>query len=671
MYKLSIEAMIEKINREEVFSATHLDGGFTLYIEKYVPFVCAAVHDGGAMSETLTKQCALDAHARWNEEDPFTGKFIESLPIRIIGNDSRYYYDLNRAEDEAVYDIAWGKTVWREPLTAEVKAQNLERHRNFYRVLKALMTKLEAKFGAAMVYDIHSYNYRREVIEHKHPVFNLGTENVDTNRFGPYINRLLKELKKISFDNFENTVRENDVFFGRGYVAKFVRAHFENTLVLPIEVKKVYCDEKTGDAYPEVIDRISEGMKNAIIATSLYFNNRECHQRIGNKTKLLSSVDDPVLLAVDKKLYTLLRGFETLLYVNPRNLEQSRKQFFESNYRKTPEFTYRPLNIDAYDLKKRLYALPVSDIYDISIQRLYKDIIREYAITIDMLVARGTDDFLYNSLRLYGKPEKIDVMNANYIIQSYGVDDEAPKTLAKEDVRARFNAALKDWNMGGKISFSKSMAARMMVSSSKKTVIINEKATFNENDINLLSQHEIGVHLLTTINANKQPLKFLSLGTPNNVETQEGLAVMSEFLTGTMHINRLKDLAYRVIAVNMMVKGKNFREIFELLMDEYNFTRDKAFDLTARVMRGGGFTKDYLYLRGFINIYNQHGAGESFDHLLIGKTSVEYSQLLKELIGRGYVKRPHHVNDIFKTATIDDQTMTYILKSTKRMPAID
>ncbi|PXW88286.1 uncharacterized protein (TIGR02421 family) [Streptohalobacillus salinus] len=665
MYKLSIEAMIEKINREEVFTATNTAGGFTLHIEKYVPFICAAVHDGSSMSDYLTGQCALDEQSRWNEEDPFTGKFIESLPIRIIGNDSRYYYDLNRAEDAAVYDVAWGKVVWREPLTPDMKLLSLSRHREFYAVLKALVAKIESKFGAAMLYDIHSYNYRRDVVEHKHPVFNLGTENINKNRYGRYVTRLLKELTKISFDNIENTVAENEVFFGRGYVSKFVTSNFENTVVFPLEVKKIYCDENTGDMFPEVIDRISEGMKNAIIATSLYFNNRECKQRINNKTKLLSSVDDPVLLAVDKKLYTLLRSFETLLYVNPRNLEQSKKLFFDSNYRKVPQFTYRPLNIDAYELKKRLYELPVADIYDISIQRLYKDIIREYAITIDMLAARGTDDFLYNSLRLYGKPDKTDVMNANYIIQSYGLDDEAPKTLGKEEVRARFSAALKAWDMGGKLTFGKNMAARVMVNSAKKTLIVNEKANFNENDIKLLTQHEIGVHMLTTINANKQPLKFLSLGTPNNVETQEGLAVLSEFLTGTMHINRLKDLAYRVIAVNMMVKGKSFREIFEYLVDEYNFGRDKAFDLTARVMRGGGFTKDYLYLRGFIKVYNQHNAGESFDHLLIGKTSVEYSGLLKELIGRGYLKRPHHVNDIFKNGEIDDATIKYILKSTK------
>lgn len=665
MFKLTYQEMIEKIEREEIFSATSVAGGFTLHVEKYVPFICAAVHDGSHMSDYLTDHCALDEQSRWNEEDPFTGKFIESLPIRIIGNDSRYYYDLNRSEDEAIYDTAWGKVVWRAPLSPDLKLLGLSLHREFYAVLKALVQKIETKFGAAIVYDIHSYNYRRNQIEEAHPVFNLGTETVNKRRFGKYVNHFLKELKKIRFKNIETSVAENEVFFGRGYVARFVTSNFKDTVVLPLEVKKIYCDENTGELFPEVIDTISEGFKHAITATSLYFNNQETHKKLSHKTKLLSTVDDPVLLSVDKQLHEILKGFETLVYVNPRNLEQARKAFFDSNYRQLPQFKYRPLNIDAYDLKKRLYALPVGDIFDISIQRLYKAIIQKYVITIDMLTARGTDDFFYNSLRLYGKPDKSDVMNANYIIQSYGLDDESPRNLSKEEITTKFMEALGQWNMGGKLAFNKNMAARMMVNSSTKTVIINEKAKFNANDIKLLIQHEIGVHLLTTMNANRQPLRFLLLGTPHHVETQEGLAILSEYLSGTMPINRLKDLAYRVIAVDMMVKGKNFREIFEHLIDNYAFDRNRAFDLTARVMRGGGFTKDYLYLRGFIKIYNAYKSGESLEHLLTGKVAIEDGPILKELMGRGYIHQPTHKNPIYTKDTPVDSTISYILKSTK------
>lgn len=664
MYNLSTNEMIDKINREELFTATVLEGGFTLIVEKYVPFICAAIHDGSRMSEGLAGQCVLDEKARWNEEDPMTSNFIESLPIRIIANDSRYAYDLNRSADNAIYDVAWGKQVWKKALSDADKKVSLKQHSDFYLVLGALVKKIESKFGASIIYDIHSYNYRRDEIHHDQPVFNIGTEKVDQTRYSKYVNRFMKELRKISFDNIDNRVAENEVFFGRGYLAEFITSSFDHSLVLPLEVKKVYCDENTGDVYPKVVDIISEGLKKAIVSTSLYFNNNETNHKVSHKSKLLSNIDDPVLVAIDKKLYTLLRNFETLNYVNPKNLEHSKKLFFDSRYRKEPDFNYSPLKIDPYELKKSIYQLPISDMLDVSVQRLYKDIIKEYSITIDMLASRGTPEFLYNSLRIYGKPDKVDVMNANYIIQSYGKDNEGEKTLAKDEIFSLFSKELKDWDMGGKIVFGKNMAARIMVNSTKKTLVINEKAKFNENDIKLLSQHELGVHMLTTMNANNQPLKFLLLGTPNNVETQEGLAILSEFLTGTMHINRLKDLAYRVIAVNLMVKGKSFRDIFEILMEEYDFDKDSAFNLTARVCRGGGFTKDYLYLRGFIKIYNYYMSGQSLQNLLIGKTSLAYSDLLNELIARGYIVPPKHVNTIFEHGKIDDPIIEYILKST-------
>lgn len=664
MSNLSVSEILTRINKEELFTATVIDGGFTIIVEKYVPFICAAIHNGNRMTQGLEGKCALDQEARWQEEDPKTGDFIDALPLRIIANDSRYAYDLNRSPENALYDLAWGKQVWKEALTEAEKEVSLKQHHDFYVVLSALVGKIESKFGAAIIYDIHSYNYKRDGIHQDYPVFNLGTERVDKKRFGKYVNRFMKELSKITFDTTENRVAENEVFFGRGYLAEFVTRTFSDTVVMPLEVKKIYCDENTGDYFPKVVDLISEGLKKAIIATALMFNNNETTHRVSNKAQLLSNINDPVLVSIDKKLYALLKNFETLVYVNPKNLEHSKKLFFESRYRKEPVFQYSPLKLDPYELKKSLYQLPISDMADASVQRLYKDIIKEYSVTVDLLASRGSQEFLYNSLRLYGKPDKTDVMNANYIIQSYGKDNEGEKTLTKEAIFDLFSKELDQWQMGGKIVFGKNMAARMMVNSTKKTLVINEKSQFNKNDIKLLSQHELGVHMLTTMNANHQPLKFLLLGTPNNVETQEGLAILSEFLTGTMHINRLKDLAYRVIAVNLMVKGKSFREIFDSLMDDYDFDRDSAFNLTARVCRGGGFTKDYLYLRGFIKIYNYYLSGKSLQTLLIGKASLEYSDLLKELIGRGYIVSPKYVNTIFQDARIDDPIIEYILKST-------
>ena len=57
------------------------------------------------------------------------------------------------------------------------------------------------------------------------------------------------------------------------------------------------------------------------------------------------------------------------------------------------------------------------------------------------------------------------------------------------------------------------------------------------------------------MNALEHPLKIFLHGFPGNEETQEGLAVFSEYMSGNLTLKRLKELAYRVMAVNGLAKG--------------------------------------------------------------------------------------------------------------------
>jgi N-formylglutamate amidohydrolase len=58
----------------------------------------------------------------------------------------------------------------------------MAKHNAFYKVVTALMEKLEALHPKCVVYDMHSYNWRRWPREV--PTWNLGTENVDQKTFG-------------------------------------------------------------------------------------------------------------------------------------------------------------------------------------------------------------------------------------------------------------------------------------------------------------------------------------------------------------------------------------------------------------------------------------------------------------------------------------------------------
>ena len=271
MLKLSIEEIVKKIQNEETFEAVSSDYSFTIKIDEYVHYVCGAVHDGHQFRKELWDNCLHTEYERWFEEDPETKEMVKSHPIVIAGCDSRFEYDLNRTPETAIYEDAWGKQLWKNPLPENHKSKSLEKHANFYRVVSALINKIEEKFGVCIVYDMHSYNWKRWTREV--PTWNLGTGNVDNNRFGNEIESWRGILENTPLPNdIKSTALINDTFQGNGYFLKFITQNFNNTLVLATEIAKVYCDELLQIMYPEVVAAVEKYLKTElkIHANSFY-----------------------------------------------------------------------------------------------------------------------------------------------------------------------------------------------------------------------------------------------------------------------------------------------------------------------------------------------------------------------------------------------------------------
>ncbi|WP_298520932.1 N-formylglutamate amidohydrolase [uncultured Kordia sp.] len=263
MKKLTIDQIVTKIQQEELFEAVSADYSFTIKIDKYVPYACGAVHDGHQFRRELWENCIHTEYERWFEEDPATKEMVQTHPIVIAGMDSRFEYDLNRAPESAIYEDAWGKQLWHSPLPAAMKQKSLDKHANFYKVVHALIAKLEEKFGVCVVYDMHSYNWKRW--EREVPTFNLGTGNVDNERFGDIIESWRNMLSEIKLPNgIASTSKINDTFQGNGYFLKFITQHFSNTLVLATEVKKIYCDEINQIMFPEVVSALEKALKTLV-----------------------------------------------------------------------------------------------------------------------------------------------------------------------------------------------------------------------------------------------------------------------------------------------------------------------------------------------------------------------------------------------------------------------
>lgn len=259
----SVDQLIKEINTKEIIDGICLEAGMKIKILKYSNRVSLAIHTGSNFRKELEKKSNVKKENRWHEEDPLTDYFVEGFSnIEICGLDSRYEYDLNRAQDKCIYTEAWGVKVWKRELTRQEKEKSLRKHRNFYRILHSLMDILSRMHERVYVFDIHSYNHRRESQKgRRFPLFNLGSHYLKREGCQAVYERVIEALEQEAQKHGEYSV-ENEVFYGKGYMAEYLNKNFENIYNFPIEIKKTYCNENTGEIYMEIAKEIKESIKN-------------------------------------------------------------------------------------------------------------------------------------------------------------------------------------------------------------------------------------------------------------------------------------------------------------------------------------------------------------------------------------------------------------------------
>jgi uncharacterized protein (TIGR02421 family) len=241
--------------------------------------------------------------------------------------------------------------------------------------------------------------------------------------------------------------------------------------------------------------------------------------------------------------------------------------------------------------------------------------------TARMLASTGTPEFHAASAELYGVPTRtlpgddatplalaeqvqrnIAELTATRLLAPAVRDQTAEQVAAvlEPAVREHFGDAAPD------ISIVDELSANAVATAS--AIKLRRTAKFTRKDAAQLLNHEAYIHVATGLNGKAQPdLPSLALGHPGTTRTQEGLAVFSEFVSGTLELDRLKRLAERVLAVQMACDGANFIDVYRWFL-ERTPTPEQAFEAARRIFRGapleGGapFTKDCGYLSGLLSV---------------------------------------------------------------------
>ena len=234
------------------------------------PVLAVALHAGHDIRPDIESRMRLDDDARFREEDPFTDQIAEAVTSRVVVFRSRFEVDLNRPREDALYqtpEACWGLEVWHDGLPTELVERSLAIHDAFYADLGRRLDDLAAR-GPFVVFDVHSYNHRRESKDAPpspqagHPDLNVGTRWVES-RWRPVLDVLEAEFRGVEVDGHQLDVREDVVFRG-GYLPRWISERYAGTgCGIALEFKKTFMDEWTGAVDPDHLQTLARTLHSA------------------------------------------------------------------------------------------------------------------------------------------------------------------------------------------------------------------------------------------------------------------------------------------------------------------------------------------------------------------------------------------------------------------------
>ncbi len=237
------------------------------------PLIATAIHSGHNVRPNISQLYNLTEDERLREEDPFTDQWATIADNQIIGHNSRFELDLNRSRDKAIYrkpEDAWGLNVWKEELTDELAKESLMHYDEFYADVKQFLTEIQKQYGCFIVYDLHSYNHKRdgadgpEADPQQNPEVNIGTGNMNRQKWAPVVDAFTQSLQGYNYTGRQLDVRENVKFKG-GHFMRWIHDNFgDNACVLSIEFKKFFMDEWTGQPDNAQIQEIKKALQHTI-----------------------------------------------------------------------------------------------------------------------------------------------------------------------------------------------------------------------------------------------------------------------------------------------------------------------------------------------------------------------------------------------------------------------
>lgn len=418
------------------------------------------------------------------------------------------------------------------------------------------------------------------------------------------------------------------------------RAKHTGILLVGLEMPPIY--RAPGALYPIALRALSRELASALQQGFFEFTRVQTsaapeHYQMMGRRRMLRAVRQ-----ADQDLAEIEGSFDALLGVTPVNTAEAWQEFCASGHERAPALRYRMLAVDPELVKRRLYDLPLERLEDPVLALLLRDKRRELDRQLGLLEERDGPRFLPGSIQLYGGVDDSLLAEAESILATVPPPGPVPRPLWDgAALAARARAELDHYEtlhapLEVAVHLRDDIPACVV---SHGDLLVPERLAVSARRVEALIQHEIGTHVVTYVNGWSQPLRVLAAGLAGHEALQEGLAMFAEYLAGGFNAARLRIIAARVVTVRRLVEGATFPAVVAEISGRHGFPLRAAFGLAVRVFRGGGLTRDAIYLRGLLQLLAYLAGGGALEPLLVGKIAIEQVPLVEELVRR-QVLRP-------------------------------
>ena len=245
----------------------------------------------------------------------------------------------------------------------------------------------------------------------------------------------------------------------------------------------------------------------------------------------------------------------------------------------------------------------------------------------------------------------IDAVIKRWGSESAYLEEIEGKILARDESTAVIKQYLKDCELTDMVTlhFSSNFIPRTHIEGYKMNIRL--PVEYREHGIMGMLDHEIGTHVYRRLNDEKQVWHDHreQYELENYMETEEGLAVLNYYLDSKEPYFWIYALQYYAC---FLASQMSFSQVFSELKP-YVDDKERRFKITLRAKRGqtdtsipGGYTKDQVYLRGVIKVWNwllEHDF--NVQDLYIGKVGLGDVERLLPLAVRAKERYPRFLQD--------------------------